>query len=91
MRKAFLIFALLQLADLGTTIAVFRLGGVEENPLIQHLMWSGPVQGVILAKVLALGIGVGCLLAAKHRTLIIANLVFAGIVAWNLSIIARLS
>jgi hypothetical protein len=91
MRKAFLIFALLQLADLGTTIAVFRLGGVEQNPLIQHLMGGGAVQGVIVAKVLALSIGVGCLLAAKHRTLVIANLVFGAIVAWNLSIIARLA
>jgi hypothetical protein len=91
MPKVFLIFALLQLADLGTTLAVFRLGGGEENPLIQHLMIVGSIQGVILAKVLTLAIGVGCLLAAKYRTLRIANVIFAGIVAWNLSIIARLA
>ena len=91
MRKALLIFVFLQLADLVTTVVVFRLGGVEQNPLVRLLMGVGPVQGVILAKVVALGIGAGCVLAAKHRALRVANLVFAGIVIWNLSIIARLA
>lgn len=91
MRKAFLIFALLQLADLGTTVAAFRLGGVEENPLVHHLMGGGPVLGVILAKIIELAIACGCVLAAKPRALRIANLVFTGIVLWNLSIIARLA
>jgi len=90
MLKIFLIFASLQLADLGTTVAVLRLGGVEENPLIKHLMVVGPVEGVALAKLLAVTIGGICFLAAKHRALVIANLVFAAIVAWNLIIIARL-
>jgi len=91
MRKALLIFALLQLADLATTVAVFKLGGVEENPLIQKFMAIGAVQGVILAKILALAIGFGCYLAAKPRALRIANMVFGAIVVWNLSIIARLA
>ncbi len=91
MPKVFLIFALLQLADLGTTLTVFKLGGGEQNPLVQHLMAVGSIQGVILAKVITLAIGVGLLMAAKYRTLRIANVIFAGIVAWNLSIIARLA
>jgi len=91
MRRALLIFALLQLADLVTTIVVFRLGGVEENPLVLHLAAGGPVQGVILAKIVALAIGGACFLAAKHRALRIANIVFVGIVLWNLSIIVRLA
>ncbi|HTQ54716.1 MAG TPA: DUF5658 family protein [Bryobacteraceae bacterium] len=92
MRKSFLIFALLQVADLTTTLIVFRMGGVEQNPLVQHLMAAGgAVQGVILAKIIALAVGVTCLVASKHRALSIANLVFAAIVAWNLTIIARLA
>jgi len=91
MIKVFLIFTFLQLADLGTTLAVFRLGGEERNPLIHYFMALGPVQGVILAKIVALAIGVGCVMAAKYRPLRVANLFFAGLVAWNLSIIARLA
>jgi hypothetical protein len=91
MFKAFLIFSLLQVADLCTTVAVMRMGGIEQNPLVQHLMVIGPVQGLILAKAAALAIGVGCFMASKHRALFMANVVFAGIVIWNLSIIARLA
>ena len=90
MLKMFLVFALLQLADLGTTVAVLRFGGVEQNPLVQQFMALGPVAGVIAVKVLALAIGVGCYLAAKPQALRVANLVFAGIVVWNLSILVRL-
>ena len=90
MLKALLIFSFLQLADLGTTVAVLRLGGVEENPLVKHLMAFGPVQGLLLAKLLTLAIGVACFLGAKPRALRLANIAFAAIIAWNLSIIARL-
>jgi len=90
MLKIFLLFAFLQAADLATTVAVFNLGGVEENPLIKHFMVLGPVQGVLLAKLAALAIGTACYFASKRRALILTNIVFAGIVAWNLSIIARL-
>jgi hypothetical protein len=53
-------------------------------------MAFGPVEGLILAKVVTLAIGLGCFLATKPRALRLANFVFAAIVAWNLSIIARL-
>jgi len=90
MLKIFLVFAFLQLADLGTTVAVFRLGGVEENPVVKHFMFLGPVQGVLLAKLIAIAIGTGCFLAAKRRALFLTNVVFGAIVLWNLSIIAKL-
>jgi Domain of unknown function (DUF5658) len=90
MFNALVIFSFLQLADLGTTVAVLRLGGVEENPLVKILMVFGPVAGLILAKLVTLAIGAGCFLSTKPRALRVANVVFAGIVVWNLSIIARL-
>jgi len=90
MLKVLWIFVSLQVADLGTTAAVLRLGGVEENPLVKHLMIFGPLEGLILAKLVTVAIGVGCFLAAKPRALLLANFAFAAIVAWNLSIIARL-
>ena len=81
----------MQLADLGTTMAVMRLGGLEQNPLVQHLMAAGPVAGVTPAKMVALAIAAGCFIAEKRRALRTANLVFTGTVAWNLRIIARLA
>ena len=71
-------------------MAVLRLGGVEENPLVKHLMAFGPVEGLVLAKAVTLAIGIACFLRTKPRALRLANFVFAGIIAWNLSIIARL-
>jgi len=35
--RALWILVFLQVADLGTTVAVLRLGGVEENPLVRFL------------------------------------------------------
>jgi hypothetical protein len=90
MFNALLIFSFLQLVDLGTTVAVLRLGGVEENPLVKALMVFGPVAGLILAKVITLALGAGCFLSTKPRALRLANFAFAGIIVWNLSIIARL-
>ena len=90
MLTVFVLFAFLQLADLGSTVAVLRCGGTEQNPLIQQLMILGPIQGIIVAKVMALAVGAGCYWAAKPRVLRVANLVFGGIVLWNLTILARL-
>lgn len=53
-------------------------------------MLFGPVEGLILAKLVAVAIGVACFLSTKPRALRLANIVFAAIIAWNLSIIARL-
>jgi hypothetical protein len=90
MLRIFVLFAFLQVVDLGSTVAVLRCGGTEQNPLIQQLMILGPIQGIIVAKVLALAVGVGCYWAHKPRALRLANLVFGCIVVWNLTILARL-
>ena len=90
MLKAFVIFAFLQVADLATTVTVFRLGGVEQNPLVQRLMVFGPVTGIVLAKLVALAIGGACVMTGKVRALYLANLVFFCIVAWNLTVIQKL-
>ena len=53
-------------------------------------MWLGPLVGLIAAKVVVLLIAMGCAVSKKYRPLQCANLAFAGIVVWNLSVIARL-
>ena len=90
MLKVLLVFIFLQMADLGTTVAVLRLGGVEENPLVKHLMAFGPVTGLILAKLVTVAFGIMCFLTARYHALRIGNFIFVAIVAWNLSVIVRL-
>ena len=66
------------------------LGGGEQNPLVQHFMTLGPLQGLALAKLVALAIGAGCFFSNKYKALRLANIAFTGIAIWNASIIARL-
>ena len=90
MNKILSVYTLLQLADLATTTVTLRLGGVEVNPLVHLFMSVGPLVGLLLAKLVAMLAAMGCVFLKKPRPLRCANLVFAGIVAWNLTIIARL-
>ena len=54
-------------------------------------MTIGPVGGLILSKLAVTGIAVAGAALGKNRGLRTANIVFMGIVAWNVSIIARLA
>jgi hypothetical protein len=90
MKNSFLIFLALQVADFLTTAIVLRLGGAETNPIVRHFMTTGPIQGLLVAKMLALGIGAICVFLRKHRAIRLTNLAFSGIVAWNVTIVARL-
>jgi hypothetical protein len=91
MRKAFAIFLILQAADLATTVGAMALGGSEQSPLVQHLMSVGPLAGLVLAKLLAVAIGVVCLIGGKSRALRLANVYFVCIVVWNVSVVVRLA
>lgn len=90
MAKLLAVFLLLQLADFMTTVATLRLGGAEMNPLVHLFMSIGPVTGLILAKVAVIPLAIGCFFLNKPRALQRANVVFACIVVWNISVIARL-
>jgi hypothetical protein len=90
MANILIVFFALQVADAATTMVALQLGGAENNPLIHMFLSIGPVAGLILAKVLVLLIAFGCALSSRARPLRHANVVFTGIVAWNLIVIARL-
>jgi hypothetical protein len=90
MIKLLFVFIFLQAADLATTVVTLRLGGVEKNPLIQFFLTVGPVLGLVLAKVVVLLIAAACAAGGRQRPLRCANAAFAGVVGWNLFIIARL-
>jgi hypothetical protein len=90
MARILFVFFLLQIADLATTLVTLNLGGAEKNPLIQAFMSIGPVEGIIYAKIVVLLFAIGCSISRKRRLLQWANVVFAGIVVWNLVVITAL-
>jgi hypothetical protein len=79
-------YAYLQVLDLLTTLA-FMLHGVREgNPLVRLMMHStaNPLNGLLLVKVIAAGLGLYCWKLGRGRLLARINIAFALIVAWNL-------
>jgi len=80
------IFVYLQLLDLLTTLLGFRVGAAEASPFIRALMHAGPTTGVILSKVLALGIGGLCVYLQKEHVIRWISYWYGGIVVWNLMV-----
>ena len=73
-------FVGLQVLDLLTTLYAFHAGALEVNPLVAHLtVLFGRVPGVIISKLLALGISMGV-----RRLMWVINVIYVGIVGWNL-------
>ena len=90
MKNSFLLFLALQAADFVTTAIVLRLGGAESNPIVWHFMTLDPLGGLLMAKAIALAIGAICLFGKKQRAMYLSNVVFVGVVAWNVTIMLRL-
>jgi hypothetical protein len=82
-----IVFISLQALDVVTTLIVLRMGGSEANPLVSRFMLVGSLHGLLYSKVLALAIATFAVRSRRLRVLRIANVVFAGIVLWNLFVI----
>jgi hypothetical protein len=80
-------FAVLQVLDLLTTVAVFHAGGVELNPLVARLtLHFGRVGGVVMSKVIAVVLAMGV-----RRLIWVVNIFYAGLICWNLIVLILLS
>ena len=79
-------YSYLQVLDFLTTIAFLVQGIQEGNPLVRLAMQvtSNPMIGLLIVKVLAVGLGIYCWRGGRERTLNKINLLFAVVVAWNL-------
>jgi hypothetical protein len=80
------VFVYLQLLDLLTTLIGFRLGAAEASPFVRTLMQAGPIAGVVLSKVLALGLGAYCIHAKRYGVMRLISYWYGALVVWNLSI-----
>lgn len=79
-------FFALQGLDLLTTLAAFRLGAFEVNPLVAHLaVQFGRRNGVVLSKLIAIAIAMGV-----KRLVWVINLFYAAVVSWNIIVVLAL-
>ena len=79
-------YSYLQILDFLTTVAFLVQGIQEGNPLVRLAMQvtSNPMIGLLIVKLLAVGLGVYCWHGGRGRMLNKINLLFAVVVAWNL-------
>jgi hypothetical protein len=91
LKQPLTVFIVLQVLDFATTLVALALGGGETNPLVRSLLVLGPVSGLVLAKAVALAVGLLAYFMGKRRGIRNANRVYSAIVIWNFTIIARLS
>jgi hypothetical protein len=89
MNQLLIQFTYLQLLDFLTTIAFLVQGVGEANPVVRLAMStnSGVLPGLVAVKIAALALGLYCWRLGKQRLLGRINLLFAGLVAWNLAVI----
>ena len=80
------VFVYLQLLDLLTTLVGFRIGAAEASPFIRALMHLGPAAGLLLSKVLALGLGAYCIYRKKVGLIRLVTYWYGGLVVWNLMV-----
>ncbi len=86
MTTSLLVFSYFQLLDLLTTV-IFIMHGVQEaNPLVKFALRAGPspLLGLVLVKVVALGLAVYCWRLGRRSLLLRINVLFAILVSWNL-------
>jgi hypothetical protein len=91
MKKPLSIFILLQVLDIFTTIVALAMGGNEQNPLVGHIMMVGTVSGLIISKLIVVGLAVTFILIGRGRVIRWANVAFSVIVAWNAAVICGLA
>ena len=69
------------------TLAAFRVGGFEVNPLVASLtIHFGRVGGVVLSKMIAV-----LLMLGVRRRLWVVNLFYIGVICWNVIVVIALA
>ena len=79
-------YSYLQVLDFLTTVAFLLTGVQEGNPMVKWAleMAPTPLSGLVMIKLVALGLGVYCLRMNKANLLAKINMMFALVVAWNM-------
>lgn len=78
------LFLGLQILDVLTTVIGLHLGAQEGSSFIGRLLQTGPLNGLIISKILAAGLAAIAVFLNRKRLLVFLNFWFGAIVAWNL-------
>ncbi|HLY18203.1 MAG TPA: DUF5658 family protein [Bryobacteraceae bacterium] len=78
------LFLGLQVLDVMTTLVGLHFGAQEGSSFIGHLLQTGPVNGLIISKIIAAGLAAFALFLNRKRVLVFLNFWFAAVVAWNI-------
>lgn len=83
-------YSYLQVLDFLTTVAFLAHGIQEANPLVRGLIGitESSVGGVLLAKLIAIALGIYCWKMGRVNLLVRINILFALLIAWNIIAIA---
>jgi len=83
-RQLIEVFLYLQILDILTTLIGFSLGNGEASPFVRLMVRWGPLNGLLLSKILAVGLATACLLLRRRKLIHWINYWYATVVAWNL-------
>jgi hypothetical protein len=86
-RRWVTIFVYLQILDVLSTLIGFSLGNTEASPFVRLLVRFGPVVGLVLSKVVALGLVAACFSLKRMRMIRFINYWYAGLIVWNLVVV----
>ena len=86
-RPSLSIFVFLQILDILTTLIGLSMGAGEASAFVATLMHLGPIQGLLISKILAVILVLIALRRRQPRIVVLANFWFAGLVTWNLALI----
>jgi hypothetical protein len=83
-RQLIEVFLYLQVLDILSTLIGFSLGNTEGSPFVRLMVQWGPVAGLLLSKILAVGIATACLVLRRRKLILWINYWYAAVVVWNL-------
>lgn len=87
-RPSLTLFVALQVLDLLTTMIGLQIGAAEGSVFIGRLIQTGPMTGLLIAKIVAVILVALAVKFRRPRIIVVLNYWSALIVAWNLVMIA---
>jgi hypothetical protein len=81
------VFIALQTLDIITTLLGLQLGAREGSVFLGQLMRTGPVEALLIAKIIAVLLVTMAMKFKRPRVVVVLNYWLAGVVSWNLVVI----
>lgn len=86
-----ILFLSLQVLDVLTTLIGLHYGAQEGSSFIGHLLRTGPLNGLIISKIIAAGLAAFAVFLNRRRLVVFLNFWFGAVVLWNVVAIVMAS